>query len=468
MKQDEADARSVQGFNRWSQIVKMQKHHLSKEKSTSHRSHEPQEGETEALDRYDMKDVNVDRTTRKPKAKNVPKDDNQTNSRHDETALNRFKRKFLRKSSKATDNQESLRSPETRQRDLVGGSSPSLPQNDHVYEVPFSNSGVEDDREEDHIYENGNVWAVNNVPRENLFGFQNHGGLQKGNKLQENGAVGGKGRYQIDTQINNDMHNRCRVKERWQQGKSMSLPASRVSSKSSSQFPLRLRSASGSVQRELFCGSSTGGSVNEDVAEAFPVNTKNGNVYFIRSQSLPAPSKLSISHHFLAGLNDLCKCGWYWGPLNSKEAEAKLHGKPDGTFLVRDSNDNRYLLSLSFRSESVTLHTRIEFCKGKFSFYAAPFISSGSHESIVELIEDCVKKSKERVFCYSKGRGRDGAAFPVRLMKGLSRFEHVCTLQHLCRFVIRQHFTLENIGDMPLPGMMKRYLGKNHFDAKQG
>lgn len=43
----------------------------------------------------------------------------------------------------------------------------------------------------------------------------------------------------------------------------------------------------------------------------------------------------------------------------------KLKGKPDGSFLVRDSSDPRYILSLSFRSQGVTHHTRMEHYRGK-------------------------------------------------------------------------------------------------------
>jgi hypothetical protein len=56
--------------------------------------------------------------------------------------------------------------------------------------------------------------------------------------------------------------------------------------------------------------------------------------------------------------------GWYWGPLSWEEAEAKLEGLQDGTFLLRDSSDDRYLLSLSFRSQGSTHHTRIEHNRG--------------------------------------------------------------------------------------------------------
>ncbi|XP_043923080.1 suppressor of cytokine signaling 6 isoform X2 [Protopterus annectens] len=59
-------------------------------------------------------------------------------------------------------------------------------------------------------------------------------------------------------------------------------------------------------------------------------------------------------------LKKLAKQGWYWGPITRWEAEEKLANVLDGSFLVRDSSDDRYLLSLSFRSQGKTLHTRIE------------------------------------------------------------------------------------------------------------
>ena len=47
------------------------------------------------------------------------------------------------------------------------------------------------------------------------------------------------------------------------------------------------------------------------------------------------------------------------------DAEMRLENMPDGSFLVRDSSDDRHILSLSFRAQGSTHHTRIEHHNGK-------------------------------------------------------------------------------------------------------
>lgn len=56
----------------------------------------------------------------------------------------------------------------------------------------------------------------------------------------------------------------------------------------------------------------------------------------------------------------LVQCGWYWGPLTSEGAEDLLRGEPDGSFIVRDSSDARYIFSLTFKLNGLIRHVRIE------------------------------------------------------------------------------------------------------------
>ncbi|XP_028832919.1 suppressor of cytokine signaling 6b [Denticeps clupeoides] len=160
-------------------------------------------------------------------------------------------------------------------------------------------------------------------------------------------------------------------------------------------------------------------------------------------------------------LKKLAKQGWYWGPITRWEAEEKLTNLLDGSFLVRDSSDDRYLLSLSFRSQGKTLHTRIEHSNGSFSFYEQPDMEG--HTSIVDLIENSIKDSESGAFCYSRSRLPGSATYPVRLTNPVSRFMQVRSLQYLCRFVIRQYTRIDLIQKLPLPSKMKDYLQEKHY-----
>ena len=160
-------------------------------------------------------------------------------------------------------------------------------------------------------------------------------------------------------------------------------------------------------------------------------------------------------------LHKLPKYGWYWGPIARSEAEERLSGQPDGAFLLRDSSDDRYLLSLSFRSDGRTLHTRIEHCNGLFSFYSQP--ESEGYKSIVELIERSMSDSQSGVFCYSRARTPGSPSFPVRLARPVSRFTQVRSLQYLCRFVIRQHTRIDYIQRLPLPSSIRGWLEETQY-----
>lgn len=53
--------------------------------------------------------------------------------------------------------------------------------------------------------------------------------------------------------------------------------------------------------------------------------------------------------------------GWFWGNISRVRAQKELHGKPNGSFLVRDSQTIGTHFTMSFRSVGITLHYRIEY-----------------------------------------------------------------------------------------------------------
>uniref|UniRef100_A0A672G6D8 Suppressor of cytokine signaling 7 n=1 Tax=Salarias fasciatus TaxID=181472 RepID=A0A672G6D8_SALFA len=185
----------------------------------------------------------------------------------------------------------------------------------------------------------------------------------------------------------------------------------------------------------------------------------------------PPPSHATIHVHFsackasnfTASLRELEKCGWYWGPMNWEDAEMKLKGKPDGSFLVRDSSDPRYILSLSFRSQGVTHHTRMEHYRGTFSLWCHPKFEDRCH-SVVEFIERAIMHSKNGKFLYFlRSRVPGLPPTPVQLLYPVSRFSNVKSLQHLCRFCIRQIVRIDHIQELPLPRPLISYLSKFYY-----
>ncbi|XP_015665885.1 suppressor of cytokine signaling 7 [Protobothrops mucrosquamatus] len=181
------------------------------------------------------------------------------------------------------------------------------------------------------------------------------------------------------------------------------------------------------------------------------------------AQHLQCPLYRPDSSSFAASLRELEKCGWYWGPMNWEDAEMKLKGKPDGSFLVRDSSDPRYILSLSFRSQGITHHTRMEHYRGTFSLWCHPKFEDRC-QSVVEFIKRAIMHSKNGKFLYFlRSRVPGLPPTPVQLLYPVSRFSNVKSLQHLCRFQIRQLVRIDHIAELPLPKPLIAYIRKFYY-----
>uniref|UniRef100_A0A8P4GG69 Suppressor of cytokine signaling 7 n=1 Tax=Dicentrarchus labrax TaxID=13489 RepID=A0A8P4GG69_DICLA len=208
-------------------------------------------------------------------------------------------------------------------------------------------------------------------------------------------------------------------------------------------------------------------SLNDAFLRALPHSSPSPADAQPPSRQAPPPMlcalRRSEASNFTASLRELEKCGWYWGPMNWEDAEMKLKGKPDGSFLVRDSSDPRYILSLSFRSQGVTHHTRMEHYRGTFSLWCHPKFEDRCH-SVVEFIERAIMHSKNGKFLYFlRSRVPGLPPTPVQLLYPVSRFSNVKSLQHLCRFCIRQIVRIDHIQELPLPRPLISYLSKFYY-----
>ncbi|CDQ60513.1 unnamed protein product [Oncorhynchus mykiss] len=138
----------------------------------------------------------------------------------------------------------------------------------------------------------------------------------------------------------------------------------------------------------------------------------------------------------------------YWGVRDRFEAEELLEGQPEGTFLLRNSAQDEFLFSVSFRRYSRSLHARIEQNGKRFSFDGRdPCISWDP--SVTGLL----RHYSDPATCLF---------FEPLLALPLPR-TFPFTLQHLCHAVICSCTTYQGIEILPLPYQLRYYLRQYHY-----
>ncbi|WKY10668.1 hypothetical protein Q1695_002772 [Nippostrongylus brasiliensis] len=162
----------------------------------------------------------------------------------------------------------------------------------------------------------------------------------------------------------------------------------------------------------------------------------------------PVHRIVEYSHHLVPDIGKIINASYYWGVMDRFRAEQLLEGKPEGTFLLRDSAQTEYLFSVSFRRYQRTLHARIEQGNHRFSFdihdqsvYSAP--------TITKLIE----KYKDPARCLF---------FEPQLTHPLHR-PTVFSLQELCRGVIVSCSTYTSVASLRLPPKLKQFIREYHY-----
>ncbi|KAL1517101.1 hypothetical protein ABEB36_000909 [Hypothenemus hampei] len=162
-------------------------------------------------------------------------------------------------------------------------------------------------------------------------------------------------------------------------------------------------------------------------------------------------TQVGFIHCLVPDLLDINNCSFYWGKIDRYEAERLLEGKSEGTFLLRDSAQEEFLFSVSFRKYGRSLHARIEQWNHRFSF--------DSHDPGVftsDTVCGLIEHYKDPSSCMF---------FEPMLTWPLHR-NFTFSLQHLARAVIVNKLSYDNINHLQLPKTLKTYLKEYHYRQK--
>ncbi|XP_069692519.1 uncharacterized protein Socs16D isoform X2 [Periplaneta americana] len=170
------------------------------------------------------------------------------------------------------------------------------------------------------------------------------------------------------------------------------------------------------------------------------------------------------SMDFASSIEKVKDYGWYWGPISGEAAEKILSNEPDGSFIVRDSSDDHYIFSLTFKLNGCIRHVRIEHDQGNFSFGSCTKFKS---HTIVDFIENAVEHSRSGRYLFFLHRRPVLGPMRVQLLHPVSRFKQVQSLQHMCRFVILKLVRRDLIPTLPLPRRLIDYLSTPHYYSEQ-
>ncbi|XP_058119035.1 mucin-19 [Anopheles ziemanni] len=159
-------------------------------------------------------------------------------------------------------------------------------------------------------------------------------------------------------------------------------------------------------------------------------------------------SQVDFIHCLVPDLQKITSCSFYWGKMDRYEAERLLEGKPEGTFLLRDSAQEEFLFSVSFRKYNRSLHARIEQFNHKFSFDSRdPGVYTAS--TVTGLLEHYKDPSCVMFF-------EPMLTYPLNRNFSFS-------LQQLCRAAIVSNTTYDGINELALPKSLKAYLKEYHY-----
>jgi hypothetical protein len=159
------------------------------------------------------------------------------------------------------------------------------------------------------------------------------------------------------------------------------------------------------------------------------------------------------------------QCGFYYGAINWSQSTELLRKTSEGTFLVRDSSDSRFLYTLSVQRtpEDGPTSVRIHFAKGKFRLDADEKIEKlmPTFDSILDLVKHyCSLSQSERAKSHIWVDNVTGNLYsPICLRKPLKK--EVSTLAHTARLAVNQSLKSQTLlPELNLPNRITNYLGE--------
>jgi len=203
----------------------------------------------------------------------------------------------------------------------------------------------------------------------------------------------------------------------------------------STERPLRPTSAS---------GSTTSSCISLSCVDPAP---------WVRNVQRPrgVHTQVDYKHHLVPDMEGIVSSSFYWGVMDRYQAEKLIENKPEGTFLLRDSAQDEFLFSVSFRRYGRSLHARIEQWNHRFSFDSRdPGVFAAS------TVRGLIEHYKDPSCCMF---------FEPMLTLPMHR-NFPFSLQHISRAVISSRVSYDGINRLPLPARLKEYLQFYHYKQK--
>lgn len=163
-------------------------------------------------------------------------------------------------------------------------------------------------------------------------------------------------------------------------------------------------------------------------------------------------SRVEYLHRLVPGMDAISSCSYYWGKIDRYGAEKLLDGKPEGTFLLRDSAQDDHIFAVSFRRFDRSLHARIELTADRRFTFDSHDPGVFSAPSVVELIAH-YKQPEHCMF------------FEPLLTRSLHR-PFAFSLMHLARVALMPTITYDDIDKLMVPRSLHDYLKEYHYKVK--